>query len=157
MSHAVSVRPVHPPLLSEEVYVSADPQQLAKPHAADRALPFVLAQVKEAAQHYRIPMTRQAESLEERFQRLVRMWQAEVGPTSSLTQMAMHPAYQQIIGMGREAISLLLRELEREPDHWFWALKAITGVDPVEPRLRGKIDEMAKAWLEWGREQGFRW
>ncbi|MBI4589264.1 MAG: hypothetical protein HY725_10530 [Candidatus Rokubacteria bacterium] len=104
-----------------------------------------------------MPITRQREGLEARFERLVRKWRSEVGPTSSLTQMAMHPAYQQIIGMGREAIALLLRELEREPDHWFWALKAITEVDPVEPRLRGKIDEMARAWFKWGREQGFRW
>lgn len=45
-------------------------------------------------------------------------------------EMAMHPAYQRIIGLGPEVAPLLLRELERQPDHWFWALKALTGADP---------------------------
>ena len=96
-------------------------------------------------------------ALEERFHQLVQAWRADVGPTSSLTEMAMHPAYQQIVGMGPEAVPLLLRELERQPDHWFWALKAITGVDPVQPHERGKLEEMAKAWVQWGREQGINW
>jgi hypothetical protein len=67
----------------------------------------------------------------------------------------MHPAYQQIIGIGPAAVPLLLRELERDVDHWFWALKAITGVDPVPPASRGKVREMAAAWLRWGRDQGY--
>lgn len=52
---------------------------------------------------------------------------------------------------------LLLRELEREPDHWFWALKAITGADPVPEACRGKVRDMARSWVEWGRRQGYRW
>ena len=61
-----------------------------------------------------------------RFQALVSEWRREVAWTSSSSEMAMHPAYQQIIGMGRVAVPLLLRELEQHPDHWFWALRAIT-------------------------------
>ena len=38
-------------------------------------------------------------------------------------------------------------ELRREPDHWFWALIAITGEDPVAPKDRGKLQEMTDAWL----------
>jgi hypothetical protein len=71
--------------------------------------------------------------------------------------MAMHPAYQQIIGMGREVVPLILRELEREPDHWFWALKAITGEDPVPEQHRGRVRAMADAWIRWGREHGLLW
>jgi hypothetical protein len=41
--------------------------------------------------------------------------------------------------------------LEREPDQWFWALQAITEEDPVPPPSRGKVREMALAWIEWGR------
>jgi hypothetical protein len=59
----------------------------------------------------------------------------------------MHPAYQQIIGLGPAGVPLLLRELEREPDHWFWALRAITGEDPVPEEARGRLREMAAAWL----------
>ena len=95
--------------------------------------------------------------LDQRFLELVAIWKQERGPTSSVAKMVMHPAYQKIIGMGPAAVPFLLRELEREPDHWFWALKAITDSDPVPPESRGKIQEMARAWVRWGREQGYQW
>jgi hypothetical protein len=94
---------------------------------------------------------------EQRFHDLVATWKRERGPHSSSARLAEHPAYQQIIGMGPEVIPLLLRELEREPDHWFRALHALTGADSVPAGSRGKVREMAEAWLRWGREQGYRW
>jgi hypothetical protein len=93
----------------------------------------------------------------ERFGRLAARWKSERGPTSSITEMALHPAYQEIVGMGLAAGPLLLKELEREPDHWYWALKSITGIDPVAPEHRGNIQAMAGDWLKWGREQGYHW
>jgi len=69
--------------------------------------------------------------------------------------MSLHPAYQQIIGMGRSAIPLLLDELQQEPDHWFWALSAITGEDPVPLHMRGNVAGMTESWLKWGREHGW--
>jgi hypothetical protein len=94
---------------------------------------------------------------EQRFLDLVATWKRERGPHSSSSRLAEHPAYQQIIGMGPEVIPLLLRELEREPDHWFRALHALTGANPVPPESRGNVREMAAAWLRWGREQGYHW
>ncbi len=98
-----------------------------------------------------------APNSEEKFRALAARWKAETSFTSSTTEMAMHPAYQQIIGMGPVVVPLLLRELEQNPDHWFWALRAITGADPVPEASRGRIKEMAEAWLRWGQEQGYRW
>jgi hypothetical protein len=95
--------------------------------------------------------------LEKRFAALAAEWKAERGHSSSISKLCTHPAYQQIIGMGQKAIPLLLRELEREPDHWFWALKAITGVNPVPQESRANLREMARHWVEWGHEQGYRW
>jgi hypothetical protein len=97
----------------------------------------------------------EAETDEEKFERLANQWRESRGPTSSVTQMAMHPAYQQIMGMGKAAIPLILKELAREPDHWFWALKAISGVDPVPQESRGDLSAMAEAWLNWGRKEGY--
>jgi hypothetical protein len=94
---------------------------------------------------------------EQRFANLVATWKRERGPHSSSARLAEHPAYQQIIEMGPEVVPLLLRELEREPDHWFRALHALTGADPAPSESRGKVREMAKAWLRWGREQGYHW
>jgi hypothetical protein len=36
-------------------------------------------------------------------------------------------------------------------------LEAITGANPVLPEQRGRLDEMAAAWLAWGRENGYGW
>jgi hypothetical protein len=58
--------------------------------------------------------------------------------------------------MGTEALPLIFSELEKEPDHWFWALNAITGADPVSPKSRGNLKKMAEAWIQWGEENGFK-
>jgi len=96
-------------------------------------------------------------NVEALFLTLAHRWKEERGPSSSTTEIAMCPSYQRIIGLGPAAIPLILRELEREPDHWFWALKAITGEDPVPADSRGKVREMARLWVEWGRQQGYSW
>jgi hypothetical protein len=86
---------------------------------------------------------------------LVQEWKDATAFTSSATAMAMHPAYQQIIGMGDVALPMIFQELRREPDHWFWALKAITGEDPISPADRGQIDKMTAAWLNWAKQRGY--
>jgi hypothetical protein len=72
---------------------------------------------------------------------------------SSATDMAMLASYQRIIGLGPAVLPLIFRELERETDHWFWALAAITGANPVQPESRGSVPEMAQAWLAWARNE----
>jgi hypothetical protein len=74
---------------------------------------------------------------------------------SNSAQMAMLRSYQNIIGMGEPAVPLILEELRREPDHWFWALEAITLENPVSPEAKGKIEEMTKAWVQWGINKGY--
>lgn len=89
-----------------------------------------------------------------RFKSLAAVWRRECAHLSSIRDMVLHPAYQQIIGMGKEALPLLIRELERNPDHWFWALRAITGEDPVPPEHRGQVRLMAQDWVDWARKRG---
>jgi hypothetical protein len=86
------------------------------------------------------------------FHELANEWRRERGPTSSVEGMAMQPAYQKIIGLGQPAVALILDELKRSPDHWFWALRAITGDNPVPEDHWGNVNLMAKDWLSWGRE-----
>ena len=95
------------------------------------------------------------QSLQRRFQRLARQWKRSHVFSSSTSQIALDPAYQQIIGMGYPAVPLVLRELEKRPDHWFWALRSITGEDPVLEDQRGNLHQMTAAWLKWGRERGY--
>jgi len=94
--------------------------------------------------------------LERKFVRLRDEWKSQRKPESSSARLAMHPAYQKIIGMGPPVVPLLLRELaNRAPESWFWALMAITEANPVPPESRGDGEAMARAWLEWGKKQGY--
>lgn len=89
------------------------------------------------------------------FEQLAARWRAETRFSSSTTEIATHPAYQRIIGLGPAAIPLILAELGREPAHWFWALTALTGENPVAAEDSGRVPAMAAAWLKWGRENGW--
>ena len=104
--------------------------------------------------HYTWPVTRQATSLESTFSELVETWKEDCASISSLNELIIHPAYQRIIGLGMPAVPLLLKELEKAPNHWFWALAFITGENQVKEEQSGRIKEMAKSWIEWGRKQG---
>jgi hypothetical protein len=93
--------------------------------------------------------------LERRFEELARAWKADSLFMSSVTDMVNLPSYQEIIRMGPPVVPLLLRDLAKEPNHWFMALYAITGADPIPPQDRGNVDRMAAAWLRWGRDNGY--
>ncbi|RUT06067.1 hypothetical protein DSM106972_032730 [Dulcicalothrix desertica PCC 7102] len=84
---------------------------------------------------------------------LASQWESEVEGMSSTVQMSQHPAYQEIISMGNQILALLLRELKNNPLYWLSALSQITGENPIKPEQRGKIKQMASAWLEWGKNQ----
>ena len=101
------------------------------------------------------PLEWQTGDTESYFRTLVERWLAERGPASLTTRMVLHPAYQQIIGMGPLALPFIFREMQRRPGHWFWALRAIAGVDPVPEELRGNIPEMTNCWLEWAKSRGY--
>ncbi|MBX9791340.1 MAG: hypothetical protein K2Y37_20665 [Pirellulales bacterium] len=88
------------------------------------------------------------------FHDLALEWRSAESPASSVKELAMHPAYQKIIGLGPAAVPLIIAELNREPDHWFWALEAITGADPVPVDVAGDLDAMAAAWIDWARAHG---
>jgi hypothetical protein len=105
--------------------------------------------------HYYEPLSRSNFELE--LYNFLISWRNEVRHLSSPIDIAMNPNYQKIIGMGEKAVPFLLRELEHRPEHLFWALKAITGADPVQPHQRGRVREMAQAWLEWAAKNRYVW
>lgn len=91
------------------------------------------------------------------FQTLRAEWHKQRGAASSITRIAMCPAYQNIIALGPQIIPHILRQLESEgdePDMWFWALNSLTqGYDPVPESDRGDFRAMANSWLNWGRRR----
>ena len=103
--------------------------------------------------NYAQPVER--ESIEQRFQRLANQWREETAHLSSMTKRVMHPAYQSIIGMGPEVLPILIRELQDNPNHWFWALRAITEEDPTQPEDAGNLQKMRESWLMWAKERDY--
>jgi hypothetical protein len=93
-----------------------------------------------------------------KFQALTLEWQQQHAAMSSITEMASLPAYQKIIGLGEDAVPMILAQLKdegAEPDQWFWALRALTDADPVPPEDRGNSMKMAQAWIAWGENLGY--
>ena len=127
-----------------------------RPSAALGAVDFAnsfLPQIFDYSPH----QVRQSPSLEATFAELAQTWREEHKFMSSITDMVLLSSYQRIIGLGPDVVPLLLGELDRRPDHWFWALQAITGEDPVPFRSRGNLGEMSAAWITWGRQRGYQW
>lgn len=91
-------------------------------------------------------------ALEVEFEDLADTWEAETDFESVVIRKAMHPAYQRVIGLGRPAVPLILRRLQREPRQWFWALTAITGENPAADH--STAEAAADAWLDWGHKRG---
>jgi hypothetical protein len=92
---------------------------------------------------------------ERRFRELAERWRKDTAFLSSTNDLATHPAYQQVIGMGKEALPFIFAQLRERPEHWFWALRSITGVDPVAPADRGNVRQTTAAWLRWASDHGF--
>lgn len=93
--------------------------------------------------------------LRQKFIILAEQWSAERGPHSLVRDLVNHPAYHDVITLGTDVIPFILERLDTQLEDWFPALVAITGVDPVPPQSAGKLEEMAHAWQQWGRENGY--
>ncbi len=98
-----------------------------------------------------------AQSVEQRFRELEHTWREETGHLSSYSKRFHHPAFQEIIRLGEPVVPLMLRDLEKQPGLWVWALPVITGDNPVPNEEAGKIARMSEAWVRWGKEKGYRW
>ena len=95
-----------------------------------------------------------SDTLQERFLQLAGEWQKAVSNSSSLTAIASHPKYRQIINLGKDAVPFLLIDLERNNRFWFPALHEITGIQPFDRSDYGNPKRMTKAWIQWGKRKG---
>ena len=93
--------------------------------------------------------------LRERFNYLAEIWERETRFISSISDIILHPAHLKIVGMGPEAVPLILNRMEEKAGLWFWALNFISGYDPVTKEIRGNAEAIRAAWLDWGWKNGF--
>jgi hypothetical protein len=98
----------------------------------------------------------QRQGIAQRFHELSTQWNAATHYRSNTRAPRNHPLYQELVNLGEPVVPLILAELEREPNVcWFTVLAGITGEDPVPTAAAGRVDEMARAWLDWGRQRRY--
>jgi hypothetical protein len=117
----------------------------------------LLRRVEEVLRGAETTTSPKTKSVEQEFLGLAREWKEAVRLVSSFEKMILHPAYQRIIGLGPLAVPLLLREMAERPHHWHWALRSITGANPVKAEDEGNVKRMAHAWVQWGKAKGYSW
>jgi hypothetical protein len=93
----------------------------------------------------------EASKLDKEFIELARKWKEETAGFSSIISISLNGNYQRIIAKGFKIVPLILRELQIQPDHWFWALTYLTDENPVKEEDEGNIEKMADAWIRWGK------
>ncbi len=96
----------------------------------------------------------QQQDLAQRFQGLATQWDAATRYRSNTHALRDHPVYQELVALGEPVVPLILMELEREPNvFWFLVLARITGENPVLPTLSGRVEAMARAWIDLKRPE----
>jgi hypothetical protein len=108
---------------------------------------------KGAIYFVRAKYLRSQEELLEIFNGAAEEWERATLVVSSTSQAISHPKYRRIIGLGLQAVPLLLERLQETGRYWFPALAAITGENPAQDvdTVPGAID----AWVEWGWQNGY--
>lgn len=96
----------------------------------------------------------QSTSTESLFKKHAAKWQRDTSYLSSPVDRYSHPSYARIIGLGPDVVSILLRDVRDNQNDWFYALRAITGANPVKKWMAGDVAKMSHAWVQWGRERG---
>jgi hypothetical protein len=99
-----------------------------------------------------LPIVDDDTEIRNRFNDLTRLWREETVFLSSPADIILNFNYQQIIGMGPTVVPLIIEELQNRGGFWYWALRAITGADPVPPKYRGNSIKMKETWLNWYRQ-----
>jgi hypothetical protein len=98
---------------------------------------------------------RSDEDVRKRFEFLAAQWYEGTRFESNYARILSHRAFRGIIGLGPQAVPLILKELEKgQAGAWFQALEDITGENPVAPGHEADSALMIADWLTWGRSNG---
>ena len=84
------------------------------------------------------------------FGKLSKEWEDQTAFLSSIQAKICHPAYLSILALGKQVVPFILKQLQKKPDFWFPALRAITKENPVHSNDVGNLRKMTEAWLQWG-------
>ncbi|MFC7503101.1 hypothetical protein ACOACQ_19230 [Nocardioides sp. CPCC 206347] len=106
-----------------------------------------LAPSFEDRERRRDPLSRSVQEVRNLFKVHADEWRDETQFVSNLSKIVAHPAYQKIIGLGPQAVPLIIAELRVQPELWFWALTSIVGEDQAQGVQT--VSEAASSWVAW--------
>jgi len=112
--------------------------------------------INEKENHFN-KITLKDDDLKNKFFAYYNEWLKDKGLSSSLTEKWMHPSYQKIIGLGKQVLPYIFKDLQRKPSIiWFWALSSITGENPFSNHSNQvSVKEATKIWLKWAEKEGY--
>ena len=87
--------------------------------------------------------------LKKRFDFFYSIWQSETMFSSSISEITNNNAYRSIINLGEDIIPFIIQDLKINDNHWFYALEALTGMNPIKNEHKGIVPLMKADWLEW--------
>jgi hypothetical protein len=128
--------------------VTSDPQLSRTPFESSTTAPNVIPSKRAVIGGEQMEFT----SLEEKVDFLAQVWR-EFSCGRSVIDYN-HAAYMQIIGIGPQAMPILMRRLRAGESDWIIAMKYITGERVTTPEMRGNFRAIRDAWLKWGEENG---
>jgi hypothetical protein len=100
-------------------------------------------------------LTYRDDNIASKFNQLASEVEEDCMMLSSTTQISLHPSYQQIIGIGKKVIPLLITRLDKTPNFWFKALESITGRNPIPKQDRGYLNKEKAHWKNWAKENDY--
>lgn len=116
-----------------------------------------MVQVHQDASRFIITIPKETDFTEQwftqlKFQLLAESWKEESRFLAFAKTRTQLMSYQAIIKMGKTVIPYILIEMQQHPNHWFAALKQLTGINPILPEHRGNIIAMTNDWVLWGKK-----
>lgn len=94
-------------------------------------------------------------TIEEKFAALANRWHDETDFLSSPSRIINNSSYLKILSIGKRVIPMILEDLRGRGGLWYPALRILSEEDPVPIEARGDVEQMKKAWLQWGRDRGY--
>jgi hypothetical protein len=96
-----------------------------------------------------------AAGVAESFKRLASQCRRETAVLSNPRQIAAHPAYQQIVRLGKPAIAHIIGAMENDGGLWFQAIASIAGEKPKGVQRSTDIGSAIEQWTALSRERGW--
>lgn len=150
VSHQINAMSLPPHKYNDFVILPNFNQDLSQPALRFQTSSVDLAQLNVNRKSSTIEVDAK---LKMEFDSLVKKWKDETFFQSSLGEIFTNEAYQRIMAMGRDALPMILSELQKKPGHWFYALEKIVGHDVASGTEN--FADARSAWLEWGYKNNF--